>query len=288
MKGLELRGNPDHRFKFNGKERTEVFGLNMDDFGWRHYDPARGRWNVPDLLSEDAFSWSPYRAFFNNPLKYTDPDGLFEIDSKTEKMYPELAEYLKNVLTSYNNKSEDFKKAFMETSGLNEKEVTNLLTYGSGPKLEVTNLDEDRNGDGKINHKKVNGIQDKIANGKNITKYKNGKPFGKGLVLIDDDVVNIFTDSDRTSQYKKVKLGTQLLESTIFHEGTHFGNNLKNRNGNGKYKESGKSFERRVYGRDIGRFSTKRQLSKVKPLSPQTIKPKIHIQKINIDLQLKK
>ncbi len=285
MKGLELRGNPDHRFKFNGKERTEVFGWNMDDFGWRHYDPARGRWNVPDLLSEDAFSWSPYRAFFNNPLKYTDPDGLFEIDSKTEKMYPELAEYLKNVLTSYNNKSEDFKKAFMETSGLNEKEVTNLLTYGSGPKLEVTNLDEveDKNGNGRLD--KQNGRT--IGVRKKGEEEVNNALKGKGLIYLDDDIVNIFTDADRTSHYKKAKLGTRLLESTLFHEVTHFGNLKKNKNGNGKFKESGKAFEQQVYGKDIGRGLTLRQLSRIKPLAPQTIKPKIELKKINIDLRLR-
>ncbi len=75
MKGLELRGNPDHRFKFNGKERTEVFGVNMDDFGARHYDPARGRWDVPDLLSEDYYSISNYAFVANNPINAIDPDG---------------------------------------------------------------------------------------------------------------------------------------------------------------------------------------------------------------------
>ncbi len=75
MKGLELRGNPDHRFKFNGKERTEVFGWNMDDFGWRHYDPARGRWDVPDPLSQKYYSISNYAFVANNPINAIDPDG---------------------------------------------------------------------------------------------------------------------------------------------------------------------------------------------------------------------
>ncbi len=75
MKGLELRGNPDHRFKFNGKERTEVFGVNMDDFGWRHYDPARGRWDVPDPLSQKYYSISNYVFVANNPINAIDPDG---------------------------------------------------------------------------------------------------------------------------------------------------------------------------------------------------------------------
>lgn len=42
-----------------------------------------------------------------------------------------------------------------------------------------------------------------------------------------------------------------LVESTIYHEGTHFGNTNKFGNPNGIYKESGKAFERRAYGQDI-------------------------------------
>ncbi len=75
MKGLELRDNPDHRFKFNGKERTEVFGWNMDDFGARHLDPAKGRWDVSDPLSQKYYSISNYAFVANNPINAIDPDG---------------------------------------------------------------------------------------------------------------------------------------------------------------------------------------------------------------------
>ncbi len=75
MKGLELRGNPDHKFKFNGKERTEVFGWNMDDFGARHLDPAKGRWDVSDPLSQKYYSISNYAFVANNPINAIDPDG---------------------------------------------------------------------------------------------------------------------------------------------------------------------------------------------------------------------
>ena len=48
------------------------------DYGFRFYDPAVGRWTSPDLLADWAPDLTPFRYGFNNPILYTDPDGLFE------------------------------------------------------------------------------------------------------------------------------------------------------------------------------------------------------------------
>ncbi|MBN3584569.1 hypothetical protein JYB64_19415 [Algoriphagus aestuarii] len=53
-------------------------GVNLYDYGARLYDPAIGRWFVVDPLAELAPDWTPYRYGFNNPMKYTDPTGMFE------------------------------------------------------------------------------------------------------------------------------------------------------------------------------------------------------------------
>ena len=72
-----------NRYLYNGKEiqnqslATTFFGVY--DYGARYYDPVIGRWNSPDPIAADAPEWTPYRAFFNNPLRFIDPDGLFEI-----------------------------------------------------------------------------------------------------------------------------------------------------------------------------------------------------------------
>jgi len=60
---------------FNGKELQDEFALNWYDYGARMYDPALGRWHVPDLLTEKYPSVTPYVYAMNNPVTLVDPDG---------------------------------------------------------------------------------------------------------------------------------------------------------------------------------------------------------------------
>jgi RHS repeat-associated protein len=72
------------RQKFTGKERDNETGL--DFFGARYYANTQGRFTSADqLLSSgtvyDPQSWNRYSYTINNPLKYTDPFGLYVYDS---------------------------------------------------------------------------------------------------------------------------------------------------------------------------------------------------------------
>jgi len=72
LAGIERRGSPEHRWKFQGKESITDLSLYWQDFGARYYDPQLGRWHTPDPA--DQFG-SPYLAMGNNPVMLVDPDG---------------------------------------------------------------------------------------------------------------------------------------------------------------------------------------------------------------------
>ena len=91
-------GQRHHKYMFGGKElQDEIVGSNsfeVYDFGARNYDAALGRWMNIDNVADIAYSWTPYRYGFDNPIKFYDPDGNFETDGHYWTVY--LAAILTN------------------------------------------------------------------------------------------------------------------------------------------------------------------------------------------------
>ncbi len=68
-----------YRYGFNGFEKdNEIYGAGRSytaEF-WQYDSRLGRRWNVDPLASHpNQIGMSPYSAFWNNPLRFTDPDG---------------------------------------------------------------------------------------------------------------------------------------------------------------------------------------------------------------------
>lgn len=70
-----LGNHTAQKFKYNGVEYEEALGLNLYEMKYRHYDPSIGRWLLIDPRVENLYALTPYNAFLNDPVRYSDPDG---------------------------------------------------------------------------------------------------------------------------------------------------------------------------------------------------------------------
>ncbi len=68
-----------NRYNYNGKEEMPLTGYL--EYGARVYDPGVARFVSVDPLADRGPHWSPYVYTFNNPIKYTDPDGRWPIET---------------------------------------------------------------------------------------------------------------------------------------------------------------------------------------------------------------
>ena len=96
-------------YTFSAKERD--LETQYSYFGARYYDAGLSIWLSVDPMSDKAPDWTPYRYSFQNPVKYIDPNGLFEDEATaTAARDKAVQQYGKGRVTDvyYNEKKKEW------------------------------------------------------------------------------------------------------------------------------------------------------------------------------------
>ena len=186
------------RQKFTSKQRDNETGL--DYFGARYYASMQGRFVSADpLLSSSSIytpqSWNRYSYSGNNPLRYTDPFGLYvygpHATPDERKKFEAGMKKAREAIKKLDPKSDQYKNLERALNAYGAKGVDNGVTVGFGP-----------NKDGAP-AATVIGIQ---ADSAGIKVVSDDNPTGQNTVVTID-----------LSQNKD----SSALAESIGHEGSH-------------------------------------------------------------------
>ena len=126
-------------YLFNAKEFDEETGMYY--YGARYYEPRLSLWLSTDPKSEEAPAWSPYRAFFNNPIAFVDPDGKWE-ENADGNLVANKGDNAKS-LAEYLNTSHGIAAKMLSEQGYNKNGTSNIVE-GSIFQVERTSQQRER------------------------------------------------------------------------------------------------------------------------------------------------
>jgi len=109
-----------YRYGFNGQEKDDnIKGAgNSYDFGGRSiYDGRLGRFISVDEYAKVVPNKSPYGYAGNNPIKFIDKDGGFQLPAEDKANYPVLDNILQN-LYQFATENPNVIESFIKNSGL--------------------------------------------------------------------------------------------------------------------------------------------------------------------------
>jgi RHS repeat-associated protein len=140
MSQLSSSANSTNKYLFGGKLLDNDFGLNWYDFGGRgNYNAPLCVWHSIDPMAEKNYGWTPYRYGFDNPLRFWDVGGNFEMDRIQAQQYKNLAQYLRSGIQGIANNSKVM-NALMKYGQFSKEDILNDLKWGNGPKVNITSI----------------------------------------------------------------------------------------------------------------------------------------------------
>ncbi|WCL81580.1 hypothetical protein PPO43_00520 [Saprospira sp. CCB-QB6] len=94
MPGRKFVSGEEYRFGFNGKEDDRDWGTqNIQDYGFRLYNPSIGKFLSVDPLAPDYPWYTPYQFAGNRPIECIDLDGLEPVTNPTSWSFVEAYEH---------------------------------------------------------------------------------------------------------------------------------------------------------------------------------------------------
>ena len=221
--GMNMEGNwngaaGSNKYQYNGKEWNDDFGLGLNDYGARFYDPAVARWTAVDPLSEIYGSSTPYHYGMNNPILYIDPTGMASEAANTGMMRNDES-------TSYERFTDNNQKAI---NGYAQSDVaTSITPYGYRTQdsktgevikdvLEGWNINCGCGGQGEPPCPSVhNGnLLEDIKNGFSYSLRALGWMTKETATKVDKEVFDGAGADLNNGQYKKA--GTSIVMSLLF------------------------------------------------------------------------
>ncbi len=116
----------EHNYGLNGTELNKDLGIDLYEMPLRSYDPTIARWTTQDPVIHHGLS--PYNAFDNNPVYWSDPSGgNSQFDwTDDEREQAKLTQYRESTGVSYDSSGGYFYsngEAFVGADGLTNEEA---------------------------------------------------------------------------------------------------------------------------------------------------------------------